>query len=249
MKCELPFELLNAYLDGELDAKQRAYVEAHLKSCPICQEELESLQRIDDGVKTRVFQEPSPEFSFGLNRRIMDKIRIAPRLSIFRFTPIFVPIAAACLLLIVLTNISPSQKIIGMADRMPYEELTPRQALPVSMPKLDIAAAPASQKSMPRAAAGQTTPAELEEAPSTEAISRYDTDELKAIIAPREQVVRAIIDTSGTIIKVATGNTLVGEKDTMLEKELSGQQLSPLMIAGKKKQIYVDVAATEQKDD
>jgi len=249
MKCDLPFELLSTYLDGELDEAQRAHVEAHLKSCPICQEELEALQRIEERVKTRVFQEPSREFSFGLNRRIMDKIRIAPRRNIFRFTPIFVPIAAACLILIIITNISPSGRIVGMADRMPYEEVTARQALPVSVPKPEVAAAPQSQKITPRAVAGTAAPAELEEAPSAEAITRYDAEEFKAIITPREQVVRAIIDTSGTIIKVATGNTLVPQKDTMLEKELSGQQLSPPMIAGKKKQIYVDVAALEKGDE
>jgi anti-sigma factor RsiW len=39
-------EWLGAYLDGELNPECRAWVESHLASCSICQQELEELRRI-----------------------------------------------------------------------------------------------------------------------------------------------------------------------------------------------------------
>jgi hypothetical protein len=38
------FEALNAFLDGELPAAEREVVQEHIANCPICQEELRSLQ-------------------------------------------------------------------------------------------------------------------------------------------------------------------------------------------------------------
>ena len=39
-------ELLNAYLDGELNSSQRRKVEAHLENCPRCVDELEALEAL-----------------------------------------------------------------------------------------------------------------------------------------------------------------------------------------------------------
>jgi hypothetical protein len=248
MKCDLPIELLSGYLDGELDEQQKTRVEAHLKTCPACQEELEALKLIDQRVRDRVFEEPSREFEFTLNRRIMDKIRVAPRLSLFRLTPIFAPVAAGLLILVILINISPSRKNAGINDRVIYQEPKPYQVLPVSIPEPRVTQVTTRMKRAAPDDKEKTVATGAKRIRITEAAEARDMDEIETVAQIREQVVRAIIDTNGTIIKVATGNTLIPEKDTMLENQLSGQQLAPPMIAGRKKQVYVEVA-TEGKEE
>jgi hypothetical protein len=242
MKCNLPVELLSGYLDGELDEQQKAQVKAHLEACPACQEEMETLKQIDEHVRDRVYEEPSREFVFTLNRHVMDKIRVAPRSSFFKLTPIFAPAAAALLILVILIKISPSKRNNGMTDRLIYKEPA------VSMPEPRITRVTTSKKRAARHDKEKAAPMRLEETRSAEVEESFDMDELEARVR-REQVVRAIIDTNGTIIRVATGNTLIPETDTMLENQLSGQQLAPAVIGGRKQQIYLDFAAEEQKEE
>jgi uncharacterized Zn finger protein (UPF0148 family) len=248
MKCDLPIELLSGYLDGELDEQQKAQVEAHLKTCPVCQEELETLRQIDEHVRDRVYEEPSREFVFAINRRVMDKVRKTPRRSFFRLTPIFAPAAAALLILVILVKISPSKRIIDMTDRMIYQELEPRHEPVVSIPEPRITQVATVKKQAVREDKEKAAPLRLEESRRAEVEEIIGMDELKAM-AKREQVVRAIIDTSGKIIKVATGSTLIPETDTVLENQLSGQHVAPAVIAGKKQQIYLDFAAEEDKEE
>lgn len=248
MKCDLPVELLSGYLDGELDEQQRAQVEEHLKTCPACQEELAALRRMDEYVRDNVYEEPSREFTFTLNRRVMDRVRVAPRARFFKLTPIFAPAAAALLILIILINISPSKRIIGMTDQVVYQEIETHPAPAVSIPEPTIAKMPASTKRTAR------PDAEDAAAMRSEQIRGKKTEEVVVHERVRggrrrEHVVRAIIDTSGTIIKVATGNTLVPETDSALENELSGQQVAPAVIGGKKQQIYVDFPAEQGKEE
>jgi hypothetical protein len=248
MKCDLPVELLSGYLDGELDELQKTQVEAHLRTCPDCQEELEALRQIDVHVRDRVYEEPSREFVFTLNRHVMDKVRVAPRARLFKLTPIFAPAAAALLILIILINVSPSKRSIGMTDQVLYQEIEPRPEPTVSLPEPSIARVTTSKKHAALHDKEKAAPMRLERATSTEAEAISDLDELKASV-PREQVVRAIVDTSGTIIKVATGNTLMPEKDSMLESQLSGKQVAPAVIAGRKQLMYLEVAAEEAKEE
>lgn len=256
MKCELPIELLSAYLDGELSEHEKARVEAHLKDCAACREQLSALERIDKGLGEGVYEEPSREFIFGLNRRVMERIRPAPRRRLFRFAPIFAPVAAVILILVVLIEISPSKRMVGVTDRIAYKKITARQQIQMSIPEPEIAPAPEPVATMRMAKASEeTAPSEkLEEAPAAAGIAETsdemaDIDEAIMVVPARAQVVRAIIDTTGTIIKVATGNTLIPEKDTVLEKELAGQQLAPPTIEGKKKQVYFELAPTQEKDE
>ncbi|MBT3337683.1 MAG: hypothetical protein HN855_13015 [Anaerolineae bacterium] len=53
------FELLNAYLDGELNPQQHRKTEAHLETCEECRAELETLETLS-GTLAEV---PLPEFS------------------------------------------------------------------------------------------------------------------------------------------------------------------------------------------
>ena len=254
MKCDLPIELLSAYLDAELSEPEKTRVEEHLKDCAACREQLSALRSIDDGVRDDLFEEPSPEFIFGLKRRVMDKIKPAPRRSLFRFAPIFAPVAAAILILVVLIDISPSKRIIGMTDRIAYMKVVARQQVQVSIPEPEISPAPAAAKRMAKAVEKAASTQESEEIPAAAGIAETrdemaDIDESMEIAPARAQVVRAIIDTTGTIIKVATGNTLMPEKDTVLEKEFAGQQLAPPTIEGKKKQVYFELATTEEREE
>jgi anti-sigma factor RsiW len=249
MKCDLPIELLNGYLDGELDAQERARVEAHLRECEACQIELEVLKRLDEQVRKRVYEEPTREFVFTLNRRVMDTIRMAPRRSFFRFAPVFAPVAAALLILIVMINISPSKRIADIGDRMAYQELEPRKLQSVSIREPEIAQAPAAMKRTVRDQKEKAGAIEAEEKSVAESVDETELDRLTTRIPRHDQVVRAIIDTTGTVIKVATGNTLIPEKDTVLEKQLEGQQVAPPMIAGIKKQVYVEVTTETQKKE
>lgn len=249
MKCDLPIELLSGYLDGELDDEQKARVEDHLKECSACQEELKTLRQIEDHVRSDVYEEPSREFVFTLNRRVMDKVRRPARRSFFRFFPVFAPLAAAFLILIVLINISPSTKIAQIDDRMAYQKLAQRPEVPVSIPEPKIASPAVSKKHTARVGKEKAAAVQLEEIRDAESDETYDIAGLEAVIPPTEGVVRAIIDSTGMVIKVATGNTRTPQKDTMLENRLSGQQLAPPLIAGRKKQVYVDFTSTDEKDD
>ncbi len=249
MKCNLPIELLSGYLDGELDDKEKERVENHLKDCPACREELQALRQIDEHVRDRVYEEPSREFVFTLNRRVMDKIRVSPRRSLFRFFPVFAPVAAAALILIVLINISPSTKIAQIDDLMVYHEIEQRPEVPVSIPEPKIARTAITTKRTARLSKEKATAGQFTEARDAESDEAYEPAEPEAVAAPTEGIVRAIIDSTGTVIKVATGNTRIPEKDTMLENSLSGQQLAPPLIAGRKKQVYVDFFAIEEKDE
>jgi hypothetical protein len=107
----------------------------------------------------------------------------------------------------------------------------------------------ASKKRAARVSEEKAAAAPLAQTRDAEADQPHDLAEAEAIAIPTEGVVRAIIDSTGTVIKVATGHTRIPEKDTMLENTLSGQQLAPPLIAGRKKQVYVDFITAEEKED
>ena len=71
MKCDLSIELLNGYLDGELDKKQKAEIEKHLKECEVCRKELEELRKLDENIRTAEIEETSREFIFNINHRVL----------------------------------------------------------------------------------------------------------------------------------------------------------------------------------
>jgi anti-sigma factor RsiW len=71
MKCDLSIELLSGYLDGELDKKQKAEIEKHLKECEVCRKELEELRQLDEHVRIAEVEEPSREFIFNINHQFL----------------------------------------------------------------------------------------------------------------------------------------------------------------------------------
>ncbi len=270
MKCDLPIELLSGYLDGELDSEQTRMVEEHLKACKVCRKELEDLKKLDGYIRSVEVEEPSREFLFAVNRRVIDRIRKKRRVSFFRFAPVLVPVAVAALVLIVLVRSpEPTQfvdidhlvyfgepetryaettvEVPAADDRsIPAEKSAERGRAPVVMKdeateELTAAGAPAPSAPEPvmKKAAGASEyrrEAEIsEDADMTDIEGLFYQYEL-----PKGQVVRAIVDTTGRVVKVATGNTIIPERDTVLENRLQGQQLAPDRFKGKRVQFYLD---------
>jgi anti-sigma factor RsiW len=62
--------LLSAYLDGELDAARRRMVEAHLATCAICRETLDTLRRGDDALAVLAPTPAAPRLDHEFRRRL-----------------------------------------------------------------------------------------------------------------------------------------------------------------------------------
>lgn len=264
MKCDLPTELLSGYLDEELNEEQLARVKKHLAECEVCRKEFEELEKLDEHMRSAVTEEPSREFVFNLNRQVMDKIRKKSRSSIFKFSPIFVPVAVAVLVLIVLVNIPGAGKPAGLDHRILYSETELREEVDVQLPEVSTGRKmPATKgivmkdKSAPPAPVSESSKSyrAAEEKVVGGSGERFDVDgfmktvSLEQIEIPDDRVVRAIIDTEGVVVRVATGNTIVPERDTMLENRLQGQQLMPATVSGKKAQIYIDFTRMKEAEE
>lgn len=59
MPEHIPLDLLNAYLDEELNRRLRGEIERHLETCEACKEEYEQLRRLAALIRTA----PSPSFA------------------------------------------------------------------------------------------------------------------------------------------------------------------------------------------
>lgn len=289
MKCDLSIEFLNSYLDDELNKEEKQRVEKHLKECQSCMEELAQLRWVDACVKEFEVEEPSREFIFNLNRRVMERVRKKRHFSFLRISPVLVPITVALLVFIVLINTDQGGGSASLDDRIFYTEIKVKKELDLKIPEPApaIAAdrfAPAEKgvvgKSVPEKSVAERVESKKaketakEEAPSLRAGSAAksgeiaglkddredegiftDRDEILSTVSiegidiPQDRIVRAIIDTTGRVLKVATGNSIIPEKDTMLENRLQGQQLRPASVCGRNTQMYVDLTQETQEVD
>ena len=68
-------ELLNQYYDGELSEKQRAHVEAHLKSSPENAQTLQNMKMISELFETMQSQSLENISFDGLDKRVLNEIR------------------------------------------------------------------------------------------------------------------------------------------------------------------------------
>jgi len=94
-------ESLSAYMDGELPARDREAVAAHLRGCPSCSMHLEELRAVDAAARELPLSVPDGYFEAlrGSVRRRLEGSRPAPR----RLAPAWALAAAAALVLAVLT--------------------------------------------------------------------------------------------------------------------------------------------------
>lgn len=267
MKCDIPIEMLNAYLDGELDEQERKRLDEHLAACPICRQELESLRALDKRIRESEIRGPSREFMFRVNRSVMERVRRQRRFTILSLAPVFVPAVVAVLILIVVVNAPQPERLISRDDQVMYTELetgktAQKKDLDLQLPDLvsneksgAYREAPSKGYAMKKEAMPAEAPApvvsksaerlagvEVEEEVTMEdkrdekSVDEYFDD----LDIPRSQIVRAIVDTSGNIVKVATGNTLIPETDTVLENCLKGRQVQAPMVGGRRTQLYID---------
>src|ERR1700733_5854751 len=72
MSCELTQHYVPGYLDGELDLVRTIEIEAHLKGCPDCAQEMESLRALRAELQRSSLAYAAPA---GLRDRIQSSIR------------------------------------------------------------------------------------------------------------------------------------------------------------------------------
>ncbi len=242
MKHDIPSELLNGYLDGELLPEQKADFEKHLNDCAQCRQELDALRQLDERIKTREIEEPSRDFFFGVNRRIAERIGKPRRFSLLRLSPVLVPVAAG-IVVIALVSVNVTKNSATLDDRVAYVDIKEKREISVEIP--DIVPQPAQEKaapSMTRVLSAQPE-ARVEEVGAGKGGAAAAPSAAPAL--PMHKVVRVLVDSTGTVLRAATGTERVPEKDTALEKLLEGQQLEPATVEGKKLLFYVGTAQEE----
>lgn len=110
---------LSAYLDGELTPPQRTDVEAHLASCPRCQQALAELKTLATGVAALPRLVPAPQFLAEVRRKIARGDQPEPMTwqdHLFRPVWLKVPLEAAALIVIAalltrLMEVEPAMKV------------------------------------------------------------------------------------------------------------------------------------------
>ncbi len=120
MKCEGVSKELIAYLDGRVNAAERAKVEGHLAGCAACRTRAEEMRK----VSMLLGELPAVEPSFGFDASVRQRVAAEPRQSWFwRLVPAPRPAFAVALLiaLTVLVARLPS-------NRAPVTPVTPTSA-------------------------------------------------------------------------------------------------------------------------
>lgn len=96
-----PRDRLSAHADGELPADERAAVEAHLRECAACRQELEDLRMVDEAALALPVRAPEGYFD-SFPARVRERLAARRRRTVPRWTWA----AAAALLLAVLTPLT-----------------------------------------------------------------------------------------------------------------------------------------------
>ncbi len=72
MNCGRVSRLFSAYVDGELSGVEMLEIRNHLRSCPACQQEIESIR----GLKTAMSRLQPVRASAGAEARLIERIRV-----------------------------------------------------------------------------------------------------------------------------------------------------------------------------
>jgi len=75
MTCDEARSLLNAHIDGELDASLRAAVDEHVSKCVLCTDDVRMLERVSLAIRDEISRNPAPEH---LRNNIRFALRGAP---------------------------------------------------------------------------------------------------------------------------------------------------------------------------
>lgn len=101
MKCSTVRKNLSAFLDNELDIRTQKQVDEHLSECADCQYELEKLREIVYKFRLLTVPEVSQLQWDNTRRKLMSNIDNLPhKIRWFRL-PVFIPVSAFVMLLIV----------------------------------------------------------------------------------------------------------------------------------------------------
>ncbi len=112
MSCESFKELISAYIDAELERTDIIKVEKHVAECKICNEILDSYQKISYSIRSIEIPEPS--------ERALKRIALFPRRKVYRMRRIAV---SASLLIILGTLLAP---LLKTEENIAQEE-TPKE--------------------------------------------------------------------------------------------------------------------------
>jgi anti-sigma factor RsiW len=82
MNCAQALERVDAFVDGELDAAERAAVEAHAASCPACAARLRERRSLSAAVRTASYHRASADLRADVLRSLRGES--APRVSFWR---------------------------------------------------------------------------------------------------------------------------------------------------------------------
>lgn len=85
MKCRIPKEKLNAYVDKALSPEESKIIEDHLKSCPGCRLEISDIRSVKNIMSGVEEIKRSPAFWDTLYLRIMQKLDYSTE-KVFSFT-------------------------------------------------------------------------------------------------------------------------------------------------------------------
>jgi len=229
MKNHIPIELLSGYLDDELDAEQKKEIAGHLKECKFCRDELQELKTLNSHIRDAEIEEPSREFFFNLNHRVMEKIKKKPGIQLWRFMPIMAPVAIG-LLIFIFVNVHPQRKLVEIDDKISYREVRPAKELELPLaPKSAIQKKVIKMKTVSKKeelGVAAKPGAEIAKSPILIDEKTDELTSLNELKIPEGTIVRAIIDSAGKVMKIATGKTIVPQKDTILQNRFAGRQLA-----------------------
>jgi len=129
MDCQTVKQELVAFLDNEVPATLKAQIEAHLKGCPDCAQEMRALQASWQMLDRNLPPAPGPDFTAS----VMDRIRQVPQSSVEhkpnweeKFLPSFIAIAVILVVflmgLFVWDHLRPTMKVPVVQSPAPSVE-------------------------------------------------------------------------------------------------------------------------------
>lgn len=136
MNCKEMRKLISAYMDNELDPKNKEKVETHIKECPYCQKELKELTKLSNTIHSFKKEELPANFRVFVKEKIQEKLSVKEKPKVFilpRWQ--FVPAVATLLVIIGIIFLS-----LQRIKTVPVEIITPEEYSLVQRDLIEIAA-------------------------------------------------------------------------------------------------------------
>lgn len=133
--CQKIRQMLDAFVDNELDEQAQQLVEAHLQQCPICRDEVAIITKLHHWAK-EAMPEPSNDYLEKLTEQVWFKIRKQERVRAkarFFWIPRLAPILAGTLTLILVAVIGI--KFLTMTSRIRSSPKSDRLRVDLTSPK------------------------------------------------------------------------------------------------------------------